>query len=88
MAADRVATLTIPIESRMSVEAKALRIILERRLTLLLVKGPRVMAECRGTESVHHLGYVKGKWWCDCEAKGSRCSHLAALQYVTVRPVE
>lgn len=83
---DRVATLSIPIESRASVEAKALRIILERRLTILLCKGPRIIAERRGTESVHHLGYTHGRWFCGCESRGTRCSHLAALQHVTVRP--
>lgn len=82
---DRVATLTIPIESRASVEAKALRIILERRLTILLVAKNRIIAECRGTEQVYHLGWVRGQWWCHCDGH-NRCSHLAALRYVTVRP--
>jgi hypothetical protein len=83
--ADRVATLTIPIESRATVEAKALRIILERRLTILMVKGDRVYAECRGTDKVHHPAWIKGRWVCDCDGH-NRCSHLAALMHVVVRP--
>lgn len=85
MSEARTPTLCIPIESRASVEAKALRILLERRLTILDVGLGRVIAECRGTERVHRPSYVKGRWSCDCEGR-ARCSHLVALQYVTVRP--
>ncbi len=86
MAAVRVPTLTIPIESKANVEAKALRILLERRLTVLHVKGPRIYAECRGTDTLHHLGFDRGSWWCHCPEPKGKCAHLRALQMVTVRP--
>lgn len=94
MSEPRTPTLCIPIESRTSIEAKALRILLERRLTILHCKGNRIFAEVRGTDRLHHCGYGNTErsavatpvWWCDCEVRGDRCSHLAALQHVTIRP--
>lgn len=92
--AELIPTLTVPLPSRENVQCKALRILLERRLTVLFVKGDRIFAECRGTDSLHQLGYqrpVRGgrpRWWCSCEARGETCSHIRALQYVTMRPTD
>lgn len=47
-----------------------------------------VVAKCRGDSGeVYDLGYDprNGEWRCTCEARG-RCSHIAALQLVVVRP--
>lgn len=83
---DRIATLVIPIESRATVEAKAIRILLERRLTILAVNKTRVIAECRGnSDRTYHLGWTHDRWHCHCDSKG-KCSHLTALQMVTMRP--
>jgi len=73
---------------RETLEAKALRLLAEGRLRVVLVDGQRIEARVRGSEADHSVGYQRGGWWCDCEAHrfGRRCSHLAALQLVTVRP--
>jgi hypothetical protein len=70
-------------------DAKALRLLAEGRLRVVLVDGERIEARVRGSEAEHSVGHQRGGWWCDCEAArfGRRCSHLAALQLVTVRPV-
>lgn len=86
---ERVPTLTVPIPSRESVQSKAIRILLDRRLTILGVRNDRVWAEVRGTtDRVYHPCYTHGRWSCDCDNRSNRCSHLVALQYVTVRPEE
>jgi uncharacterized Zn finger protein len=74
--------------ARESMEAKAVRLLAEGRLRVVLVDGERIEARVRGSEADHSVGYQRGGWWCDCEAHrfGRRCSHLAALQLVTVRP--
>ena len=86
MADDRVPTLVMPVGSRENVASKAIRIILERRLRILLVKGDRIYAECRGTDAMYHLGLDRGDWWCHCPNTTRNCSHIRALQYVTMRP--
>jgi hypothetical protein len=74
---------------RETLEAKAGRLLAEGRLRVVLVDAERIEARVRGSEAEHSVGYQRGGWWCDCEAArfGRRCSHLAALQLVTVRPV-
>lgn len=72
-----------------SLDAKALRLIAERRVAVVLVDGERVEARVQGTDSEHVTGYERGGWFCDCQAHrfGQRCSHLAAVQLVCRRPV-
>lgn len=61
------------------------RYLVEGRLTVTLVHGDVVEAQCRGSGEVHELGHKPGRgWWCTCPARG-RCSHLQALTLVTVR---
>lgn len=76
--------------SRESVEEKGRRLLVEGRLTLLDVGKSNgfVLAECRGdTGAQYVLGFDPGarEWRCTCENKG-RCSHVVALQLVTVLP--
>lgn len=75
-------------------EEKGRRLLGEGRLTVkgIVTEGTRprglIMAECRGDSGeVYNLGYdpVKQQWRCTCVAKG-KCSHLVALQLVTVKP--
>jgi len=74
--------------ARETLEAKAVRLLAEGRLRVVLVDGQRIEARVLGLGAEHSIGYQRGGWWCDCEAHrfGRRCSHLAALQLVTVRP--
>jgi hypothetical protein len=69
---------------RENARAKGARYLAEHRLTVLRVDRERVEAECRGGGAVYRLGWREGVWRCDCPALG-RCSHLHALQAVTVR---
>src|SRR6266498_1695710 len=74
--------------TRETLDAKALRYIREGRLRVVLVDTEHIEARVRGTDTEHVTGYERGGWYCDCQAHqfGRRCSHLAALQLVTVRP--
>lgn len=82
----------------MTKQQKAEKIIAERRLTVELVGDPArpglIIASVRGESAeVYKLGYVRGesegRWGCTCEANAKFhrvCSHLLALQMVTVKP--
>lgn len=74
---------------------KAVAIVTEKRLTLEVVGDPQrpglILASCRGSDAVYQLGYdpKRSRWGCTCEASakfGRTCSHLLALQMVTVKP--
>lgn len=69
---------------REAVGEKARRYLSEGRLTVTSLHGRRVRATCRGGGgTTYRLGFDRGSWWCECPAYG-RCSHLDALQLVTV----
>jgi hypothetical protein len=72
---------------REDAETKGKRLLLEARLTIERVDedGCVIEASCRGTGTVYALGHDEDGWFCNCPARG-RCSHLAALQRVVVRP--
>lgn len=71
---------------------KALRYVAERRLLIEHVDPALIKATCRGDSGeVHTLGWRSDqqRWGCTCEANATfhrRCSHLIALQLVTVKP--
>lgn len=73
---------------RGNVEDKGRTLLTEGRLTVTRVDD-WIMAKCRGDSGeVYDLGYDPrgaGQWRCTCEARG-KCSHLVALQLVTVAP--
>ena len=71
--------------SRESAQLKGRRYLIEGRVRLLLVHGVRIYAEVRGNGETHHTGFVKGRWWCNCPARGT-CAHLIAVQLVCDRP--
>lgn len=81
---------------RENAEAKGRRLLQEGRLHLRRVDpddgsdDPRfpIVATCRGDSGDRYtLGWDQDllEWRCTCEARG-RCSHLVALQLVTVKP--
>ena len=48
-----------------------------------------IIATCRGDSGeVYNLGYDarKKQWRCTCVEMKGKCSHLVALQLVTIRP--
>lgn len=80
---------------RENADLKAKRLLGEGRLTITAVDpGARaaVAATAKGDSGeLYQLGYdaTKREWRCSCQAAktfGRRCSHLRALQLVTVRP--
>lgn len=82
---DRVPYLVVPVASRENMRAKALRLLLEGRVTVLSVsRNPgRVFAEVRGDRGVYHCGFRHEDWWCHCDNLRT-CSHILALQMVTL----
>jgi hypothetical protein len=70
--------------SRENARAKGARYLAEHRLTVFYVDSDRIAAECRGGGAIYDLGWTGERWRCDCPALGM-CSHLYALQAVTVR---
>jgi SWIM zinc finger len=83
---------------RETLELKAHRMLTEGRLTVAKIRpSGLIVATCKGMSDgeVYSLGFDptaksgKGEWRCTCEANAKfhrRCSHLIALQLVTVRP--
>jgi len=67
-----------------SAAVKARRYLTEGRLLVLEVAVDRIAALCRGDTGLYSLGYAAGDWVCDCPARSRGCSHLRALQLVTV----
>jgi uncharacterized Zn finger protein len=71
--------------TRESAEAKGRRYATEGRLCVHSVTTTTISATIRGNAEVYDVGYERGSWNCSCPAPG-RCSHLVALQLVTVAP--
>ena len=72
---------------RENASVKGRRLLTEGRLIVERVDGDRIVASCRGDSgAVYALGYdpARQEWRCTCPARGY-CSHLVALQLVTVR---
>lgn len=65
--------------------AKGRRYLTEGRLILTKVDGDDIRSTCRGDSGeVYRQQHYAGRWFCSCPAK-TRCSHVVALQLVTVR---
>lgn len=70
---------------RENAQAKGRRYLTEGRLYVRVAGPGGIRALCRGQGEVWQVGYEHGSWFCTCPARGT-CSHLVALQLVTVRP--
>ncbi len=67
---------------RESSRVKGARILLERRLVIDRIEPGRAwFAHVRGDDRTYSCGFAKGRWWCECQARG-KCSHLVALSHV------
>lgn len=76
---------------RESAADKGRRLLTEGRLHVLEVdvETGYVHARCRGDSAeVYDLGFdpVRNQWRCTCVEMKGKCSHLVALQLVTLRP--
>lgn len=72
--------------TRENVQAKGRRLLTEGRVVVKTVNAQQITASVRGSGAIHQTGYDRGTWYCTCPAKGL-CSHLVAVQLVTVAPV-
>jgi hypothetical protein len=54
--------------TRETIAEKARRYLVEGRLVVELVVSGDVRARCRGGGAVYRLGFVEGRWWCECPA--------------------
>jgi uncharacterized Zn finger protein len=81
MTATHPSAAVIPFAGREHRRAKAARLLIEGRLTVLSAHQGRVRATVRGDSATYRLGFDRGRWWCHCPARG-RCSHLVALASV------
>lgn len=71
--------------TRENAASKSRRLLGEGRLIVERVDKDLVRATCRGSGAVYDVGWtLELGWSCSCPAIG-RCSHLLALQAVTVR---
>lgn len=66
--------------------SKAKRYLREARLIVTHVHADSITATCRGDGTVHDLGHdTQRGWWCTCDCRTDKCSHLIALRSVTIR---
>lgn len=70
---------------RENAETKGRRYLIEGRVLLHEVRAGTVKAKVRGSDQFYEVTLRNGYWNCNCYAKG-RCSHLVAVQLVTVNP--
>lgn len=71
--------------ARETVVEKSHRYVCAGRLVVTSVAGGKIEATCRGSGELYRLGFERGIWFCSCPAHGV-CSHVLALQLVTVQP--
>ena len=71
---------------RESAFEKSRRLLTEGRVRLLAVDNNHLSAEVRGDSAkVYVVSHEPGEeWMCDCASYGRRCSHIQAVQLVTV----
>lgn len=61
----------------MTVEEKAERLLLERRVTI-----PAAIASVKGDHGEYAVVFRDGRWLCNCPAR-KKCSHIEAVERVT-----
>lgn len=71
---------------REDAQSKAIRLLAEGRVTLRRLSSDVILAAVRGdTARIYETRWDPDGWWCDCDAL-SRCSHIRAVQLVTLEP--
>ena len=71
-----------------TVAAKAGRLLTEGCLQIRSVDTEWITATIEGDTGAYRLGLNPGGWSCACPARTRRCSHLLALQTVTLTPTQ
>lgn len=65
-------------------ENKARRLLAEGCLLIRSVDSEWITASIESDNGHYDLGLNPNGWWCTCPNRTRRCSHLVALQRVTV----
>lgn len=68
--------------TREDARSKASRLLVEGRVIVTAVDGPRVSAVVRGEGAIYRVTAVHDEWTCPCPAR-TRCSHVLAVMRVT-----
>ena len=70
-----------------TIDAKATRLLAERRLHILWVTDEALSARVRGDTGVHDIHWSRPVGWsCSCPCR-HRCSHVTAVCAVTMQSV-
>lgn len=68
---------------RDSARVKADRLLLEGRVIVVACDRGYIDARVRGEGAIHQTGYVAGRFYCTCPARGEGCSHIWALKRIS-----
>lgn len=79
---ERTASLVVPIPSRESSQAKALRLLLTGRVRVLPFLPGQCNARVRGDSGRTYNVVYRGYWRCECQAGARRCAHRRAVELV------
>jgi uncharacterized Zn finger protein len=85
---DTAVEVEVEPRKRENAQTKGRRLLVEGRLVVRAIRGDgTIIATCRGDSGeAYTLGYdaTKKQWRCTCVEMKGRCSHLIALQLVTI----
>jgi hypothetical protein len=70
------------LSPRLDRQAKANKILVERRVTITEVRGRYVSAWVRGDQASYEVVHDAGVWSCPCDCR-QVCSHVLAVMAVT-----
>jgi uncharacterized Zn finger protein len=72
---------------REDARGKARRLLAEGRVTLRRIGPDAIVAHVRGDSAkVYAVCWDPSGWFCPCDAAG-RCSHILAVQLITLEPL-
>ena len=73
---------------REQAQSKAARLVGAGRVTLRRLEQDLIVAKVRGDSArIYSTGWEPSGWWCTCPASMQRCSHVRAVQLVTLEPL-
>ena len=73
------------VQRRPDAETRGRQLVIDGRLTIIRSDPRKIYARVRDDGEVFHCGWERGRWFCNCELKGT-CAHLHALKLVAEAP--